>query len=392
MAKKLSIDIDLRNSRHVDQKIHTLNDNVHTTHQAVQVEFKYRYDRIFTVFIGFLLLIIALYFIVSTLLFEQEQEMVIVTTTTEKPAINRPSDTEEIIKEKHLQIPEQSTSRERQRPVFLFYETTDVLKTFQLLPGRQKNVREKIPTKTIQSFENLTSSSHENLSKTVFVTLLPDELLFISPTMTINHYYSSELIMRDSSDPVVTVLSQSQIEPQTGNIPETLLPEEISLSTSSMTVRHYYTSGQKIKDDPGLSTSPNDDLPVSDEFIKHSINQTSDFIKIFSENLSRVLLSTNIHNKEPVNELSSIVKGPADRAEKLYLFTQLDNSIGKIIEHQWWYQGKLLSSNKFTALGNRWRCYSSKNIATYQQGNWLLKVVDQKGKILSSINFDYQVN
>lgn len=101
---------------------------------------------------------------------------------------------------------------------------------------------------------------------------------------------------------------------------------------------------------------------------------------------------SNIYKKKPVNELSCMVSGPEDRAEKVYLFTQFDDSVGKTIEHQWWYQGKIRSQKKFTALGDRWRCYSSKNIGKFQQGKWMLKVIDQNKKLLSTIHFEYHVN
>jgi hypothetical protein len=116
------------------------------------------------------------------------------------------------------------------------------------------------------------------------------------------------------------------------------------------------------------------------------------FIQIFSNDLSRVVLSEGIYKKEPVNELSSTVTGTQEKAKKVYIFTQWDNNKRKVIEHQWWYQGKLLSRKKFIALGNRWRCYSSKNIDKFHQGDWTIKIVDTSGKMLSSIKFHYKLS
>ena len=118
----------------------------------------------------------------------------------------------------------------------------------------------------------------------------------------------------------------------------------------------------------------------------------NNFIQINSDNLSRVLLVSNIYKKEPVNELSYNVYGKKDSAKKIYLFTQINNSTGQSIEHQWWYQGKMIHKKSFTVLGKRWRCYSSKNIGKLQQGKWLIKVVAQQGDILSTVNFHYQAN
>jgi len=141
------------------------------------------------------------------------------------------------------------------------------------------------------------------------------------------------------------------------------------------------------------------DRQISEAAIKQSNTidtddkkESSEFIQINSKNLSRVLLVNGIYNKEPVNELSYFVNGNKEKATKVYLFTQINNSAGNIIEHQWWYQGNMVSNKQFTILGNRWRCYSSKNIDYLQQGKWLAKVVDQNGNILSTVNFQYNSN
>ncbi|WP_198262521.1 DUF2914 domain-containing protein [sulfur-oxidizing endosymbiont of Gigantopelta aegis] len=115
-----------------------------------------------------------------------------------------------------------------------------------------------------------------------------------------------------------------------------------------------------------------------------------DFIQIYSNDLSRVLLVSNIYKKEPLNKLSYIVTGQEDSAKKTYLFTQIDNRMGQSIEHQWWYKDKMRYQRKFTILGQRWRCYSSKNLGKLQQGKWLIKVVDENGDTLSTVNFKYQ--
>jgi hypothetical protein len=114
-------------------------------------------------------------------------------------------------------------------------------------------------------------------------------------------------------------------------------------------------------------------------------------VKILSDKLSRVQLTSSVYKKEPVDQLSSVIIGNEERATKIYLFTQLDNSKGSTIEHQWWYNGKLISRRKITAWGNRWRCYSSKNINKYRQGDWLVKVLDNNGKLLAETAFEFKI-
>ncbi len=114
-------------------------------------------------------------------------------------------------------------------------------------------------------------------------------------------------------------------------------------------------------------------------------------VQVLSNKLSRVQLTSSVYKKEPVDQLSSPVIGNKTQATKIYLFTQLDNSKGSSIEHQWWHKGKLVSKKKFTALGNRWRCYSSKNISKYRQGDWQLKVVDENGKLMAETAFEFKI-
>ena len=121
------------------------------------------------------------------------------------------------------------------------------------------------------------------------------------------------------------------------------------------------------------------------------INKIPAAAEILSERLSRVQLTSSVYKKEPVDKLSSIIIGSEDQATKIYLFTQLNNSKGSTIEHQWWYQGKLIISKKFTALGNRWRCYSSKNISKYRQGEWQVKIVDEKGILMAHTAFEFKI-
>ncbi|MCW8932864.1 MAG: DUF2914 domain-containing protein [Gammaproteobacteria bacterium] len=169
--------------------------------------------------------------------------------------------------------------------------------------------------------------------------------------------------------PIEEIFQETAEEKQTSDIRDDVLKEAKNINLMSKT----------------QSSLP---IKISTEQLNSSKH---DFIKIQSKNLSRVLLVSNIYKKEPVNELSYIVKGKEDSAKKTYLFTQIDNQVGHTIEHQWWYQGNMVHKREFPILGKRWRCYSSKNIGKLQQGEWLVKVVDKKGKILSTVNFQYQI-
>jgi len=151
----------------------------------------------------------------------------------------------------------------------------------------------------------------------------------------------------------------------------------------------YSTPPPSVEPAPVLAKKPEIEA-VKKESVPAK-KQKGAFIQVFSSKLSRVQLVSNIYKKEPVNKLSYFVMGPADRAKKVYLFTQLNNITGQLIEHQWWYKGEMKFSKKFTALGKRWRCSSSKNLSRFEQGKWLIKVLDENQKLLSSVNFQYNI-
>ena len=285
MATKISINIDLTHSK----RVHPHDEPVtHLTKKTPINEYKYRYDRIFVLFIIiFITIAISLYLILS--LPKSDDENITQEAPQAKPiqAI--------IIKEKHLSVPAPVPQKPHQYLVYLFYEEINVLETFKFPLKKQiTEVKKAAPLS-----------------------------------------------------------------------PEKIVKKEIIIEPPAKT---------PIKKQP--------------EQIKEVNN---DFININSKNLSRVLLVSNIYKKEPVNELSDIVTGKEDKAEKIYLFTQIDNSLNQSIEHQWWYDGEIRHKRKFKIRGKRWRCYSSKNIGKLQQGEWLIKVVDENKNLLAIVNFQYQV-
>ncbi len=386
MAEKLSINIDLRASRHVNQQSAVVHkDKERINYAEVPVEFAYRYDRMFAVTVVFIVFIIILYFAVSAMLPEPDKIH----------SARKSSAVQEIIKEKNLLIAPQNTlqisSENDQRPIYLFFENIDVLEVFHSEPV----IQQPLIQQPLSTEQQITRS--ENLALTAAEALTEPDVEPESPptqsTSTSIETVGPETISPEKVSPEIVnpeTVSPKIVSPEIVNTefvnPETVSPEIVSPETVSSEIAILSESESEPEPEAKIKA------PVVQQLIAPVQVQDDAFIQTFSDDLSRVLLVSNIYKKEPVNKLSYWVTGPADRAEKVYLFTQLDNSTGKKIEHQWWYQGKMLSNKKFTALGKRWRCYSSKNIGKFQQGKWMIKVLDENGQLLSSVNFYYQIN
>lgn len=332
MAEKLSINIDLSDSRRIEHP--NTDKTIKSDKQQKKVEYRYRYDRIFVLVIGIFVSVIAL----SVFLFDDEEESVevmplskpeIKPETKADPKQSVEKDTKEVISEKHLSTISDEPRTHYQQPIYLNYETINVLDTFYS-PIKPVAQQSSIPDKIELKQEPAQEPKEEHLETEKEITESPKAL---------------EEIASNEQDKVAEQIKSS--EPDTEAVVETLADNS---------------------------------------------EQNTDFIQIYTPLLSRVKLVSNIYKKEPVNELSYHVIGSADAAKKIYLFTQWDDSTGKTIEHQWWYQGELITSKKFTALGKRWRCYSSKNIGKLQQGKWQVKILDDKDNLLSIVDFNYQIN
>lgn len=296
MAEKISINIDLSRSRQVNHH------NESSTHDKLleqkinknTVEYKYRYDRIFVLIIFIPIFILSIY-----LIFSDSEEIVPLSTEAEKPAT----------KQRHLLVPEKLLTKPVRHSVFLYYETINLLDTFNF-PIHQRRTSE-----------------------------------------------------------------QSQKAPEAEIQKKKMISESIAQDPDSSRLQKVKPTAKKEEND---KTNP--------------VSASHEFIKINSSKLSRVILAENIYQKEPLGLLSNKVTGVKKSAKKVYLFTEINKSKGQSIEHQWWYQGNLISAKKFTILGDRWRCYSSKNLDQLQQGEWLTKVINANGEILASVNFNYLVN
>ncbi|MCX6832663.1 MAG: DUF2914 domain-containing protein [candidate division Zixibacteria bacterium] len=73
---------------------------------------------------------------------------------------------------------------------------------------------------------------------------------------------------------------------------------------------------------------------------------------------------------------------------KLFCWSQITGGAGEMtIKHIWSHAGKVVLEVPLTIKGNRWRTWSSKNIAANQTGEWEVKVVDASGNTIKSVIF-----
>jgi hypothetical protein len=76
---------------------------------------------------------------------------------------------------------------------------------------------------------------------------------------------------------------------------------------------------------------------------------------------ARAIFTTEIKNREPVNDLNSV----AVTSITVSFFTELVNLNGKLVTHRWSVHGDVVYTKDFRVGANRWRVWTTKTITPY---------------------------
>lgn len=111
-------------------------------------------------------------------------------------------------------------------------------------------------------------------------------------------------------------------------------------------------------------------------------------VRILDEaHIGRARLTTNVVNREPVDELGARVDIPPTGEDFVYFFTEVRGMAGRTVTHRWQYQGNVVASVPFQIGSDRWRVYSRKGIAAGQTGAWTVTAVGPNGTELARAEF-----
>ncbi len=104
--------------------------------------------------------------------------------------------------------------------------------------------------------------------------------------------------------------------------------------------------------------------------------------------ISRALLTTALIDREPIDNIISFVKVSRQKDTKINYFTEIMNMNGKVLYHQWLWEGQMEFNKKISIKGPRWRVSTKKYIPFSKPGTWLAKLVNEEGNILNEIKFE----
>lgn len=104
------------------------------------------------------------------------------------------------------------------------------------------------------------------------------------------------------------------------------------------------------------------------------------------EELARAQFTTSVRSREPVDTLVSPISAAQLPEGKLYYFTEVVGLSGRSVQHRWEYEGRVVSTVRFSVGSDRWRVYSAKTIGQ-NLGSWRVFVIDGRGNVLKSAPF-----
>ncbi|MCF6204342.1 MAG: DUF2914 domain-containing protein [Methylococcaceae bacterium] len=104
--------------------------------------------------------------------------------------------------------------------------------------------------------------------------------------------------------------------------------------------------------------------------------------------ISRALLTNALIDREPVDNIISFVKVSRQKDTKINYFTEIINMNGKVLYHQWLWEGQMEFNKKISIKGPRWRVSTKKFIPFSKPGTWLAKLVNEEGTVLNEIKFE----
>lgn len=106
-----------------------------------------------------------------------------------------------------------------------------------------------------------------------------------------------------------------------------------------------------------------------------------------NHNVSRASLTYRIDNKNPAAEIVKVLDVSHKKPVWVYYFTELKAMKGKRVYHEWLKNGEVVSRKASVISGDSWGTSSRKLLSDSEQGNWTVRLVDEKGRLLNEKKF-----
>jgi hypothetical protein len=174
--------------------------------------------------------------------------------------------------------------------------------------------------------------------------------------------------------PGETGASQPIITPQTGSteIDKTVVKPETEVNKQKQTNSVTVKESVKKLPTPTHKNKAETQRPLPPKLNKH---------------VRRALLTHEISNKEPAGEITRTISVSNEKPLTVYYFTELKNMKGQKIYHEWRRNGTIVARNFLNISADSWRTFSHKLLSSKSEGNWTVKLIDEKGRVLNEKAF-----
>ncbi|WP_020407254.1 DUF2914 domain-containing protein [Hahella ganghwensis] len=208
-------------------------------------------------------------------------------------------------------------------------------------------------------------------------------------------------------EPSVEEKPLAEKEPAAGHLASEDLPVLINkkpaLVTQSVTKEVGKTSTEKVNLVSGnvAETNKETTIPESEETVRNrpdsaqvsavelkNIAGEAPEVSVYTDQLRRVVLTTELRNFEPINEIQGAVQSREDRAVKVILFTEIEGMTGKEVFHNWYLGDRRLARIRIKPHRSPMRASSSKHIDQHMTGSWTVKVTDNSDQVLAVARFE----
>lgn len=106
-----------------------------------------------------------------------------------------------------------------------------------------------------------------------------------------------------------------------------------------------------------------------------------------NHNVSRAWLTYKIDNKAPGAEVVKVLDVSREKPVWVDYFIELRAMNGKRVYHEWLKNGVVVSRKASVISGDSSRTSSRKLLSDSEQGNWAVRLVDEKGRLLNEKKF-----
>lgn len=133
---------------------------------------------------------------------------------------------------------------------------------------------------------------------------------------------------------------------------------------------------------------------IDDANVKENIKQQTNE-KVIKEhgnskvnhNVARASLTYKINNRESAGEEVRTVSVRHKKPVWVYYLTELKEMNGSKVYHEWLRNGEVVSRQALVISADTWRTSSRKLLSDSEKGNWAVRLVDGRGRLLNEKTF-----